>query len=116
MQYPKPKKPIINPFEKSKQNYYRKYFSQTGIIVKPSGKVLNPLRNITSFVTKTTSQGENSITYGIDNSFNNYFPSVADTAKGNINPFLANVSILYPLKTPEDLCFSGVFRGYKRGA
>ena len=29
------------------------------------------------------------------------------------NTFLANVSILYPLKTPENLRFSGFFRGYK---
>ena len=28
-------------------------------------------------------------------------------------PFLANVTILYPLKTPENLWFSNVFRGYK---
>ena len=28
-----------------------------------------------------------------------------------INPFLANGPILYPLKTPEDQIFSGVFRG-----
>ena len=33
-----------------------------------------------------------------------------------LNPFLANVPILYPLKTPENLWFSGVFRGYKMGA
>ena len=32
-----------------------------------------------------------------------------------LNPFLANVPILYPLKTPENLWFSGVFRGYKIG-
>ena len=32
-----------------------------------------------------------------------------------INPFLANVPILYPLKTSETLWFSGVFRGYKMG-
>ena len=31
------------------------------------------------------------------------------------NPFLANVPILYPLKTPENLWFSSVFRGYKMG-
>ena len=31
------------------------------------------------------------------------------------NPFLANVPTLYPLKTPENLCFLGVFRGYKMG-
>ena len=30
-----------------------------------------------------------------------------------INPFLAKVPILYPLKTPENLWFSGVFRGIK---
>ena len=29
------------------------------------------------------------------------------------NPFLTNVPILYPLKTPENQRFSGVFRGYK---
>ena len=29
------------------------------------------------------------------------------------NPSLANVSILYSLKTAENICFSGVFRGYK---
>ena len=28
--------------------------------------------------------------------------------------FLANVPILHPLRTPENLCFSGIFRGYKR--
>ena len=32
-----------------------------------------------------------------------------------INPFLANFPILYPLKTPENLWFSGVFREYKMG-
>ena len=32
-----------------------------------------------------------------------------------INPFLANVPILYPLKIPEKLWFSGVFWGYKMG-
>ena len=30
-------------------------------------------------------------------------------------PFLANVSILYPLKTPENQRFSCVFRGNKMG-
>ena len=30
-----------------------------------------------------------------------------------LNPFLANVPTLYPLKTPENLWFSGVFTGYK---
>ena len=32
-----------------------------------------------------------------------------------INPFLANVPILHPLKTPENERFSDVFRGYKLG-
>ena len=31
------------------------------------------------------------------------------------NTFLANVLILYPLKIPDNLWFSGVFRGYKMG-
>ena len=30
-----------------------------------------------------------------------------------VNLFLANVPILYPLKTPENIRFSGVFRRYK---
>ena len=30
-----------------------------------------------------------------------------------INQFLANIPILYPLKTSENRKFSGVFRGYK---
>ena len=29
------------------------------------------------------------------------------------NPFLLNVPILYPLKTPENQTFSGIFRGYE---
>ena len=32
-----------------------------------------------------------------------------------INPFQANIPILYPLKTTENLYFSGIFRGYKMG-
>ena len=32
-----------------------------------------------------------------------------------VNPFLANVPILYPLKTPENQRFSVVFKGYKMG-
>ena len=41
-----------------------------------------------------------------------YKVSIARTA---FNPYLASVPILYPLKTPENLWFSGVFRGYKMG-
>ena len=36
--------------------------------------------------------------------------------KRDTNPFLANVPILYPLKTAENIWFSGFFRGYKIGA
>ena len=32
-----------------------------------------------------------------------------------INPFQANALVLYTLKTPENLWFSGVLRGYKMG-
>ena len=35
--------------------------------------------------------------------------------KSNFNPFLANIPILYPLKTPENQRFFGVFRGCKIG-
>ena len=40
---------------------------------------------------------------------------VCSNSFAKINPFLANVPILYPLKTPENLWFSSVFRGYKMG-
>ena len=45
------------------------------------------LKDITSFVHRTISQGENLITnpYDITNSFSNYFSCVAGTAKENIN-------------------------------
>ena len=32
-----------------------------------------------------------------------------------LTPFLTNISILCPLKTPEKQRFSGVFRGYEPG-
>ena len=32
-----------------------------------------------------------------------------------LNPFLASVPILYPMKTPENQRFFGVFRRYKMG-
>ena len=38
-----------------------------------------------------------------------------DGVANAINPFLANVPISYPLKTPENLWFSGVFRGDEMG-
>ena len=53
----------------------------------------------------------------------NYLNSVQNLHTEKINlvinfqlkPFLANVLILYPLKTPENRWFFGVFRGYKMG-
>ena len=32
-----------------------------------------------------------------------------------VNQFVANIPILYPLKTPESLWFCGFFKGYKMG-
>ena len=44
----------------------------------------------------------------------NYLPQVIIVLKISvINPFMANVPVLYTLKTPENLWFSGVFREYK---
>ena len=36
------------------------------------------------------------------------------TCLTSLNPFQANVPILYPLKKPENQRFSGVFRGYNK--
>ena len=33
----------------------------------------------------------------------------------SFNPFSTNVPLLYPLKTSENLLFSGVFKGYRSG-
>ena len=38
---------------------------------------------------------------------------IMDQDMSPFNSFLANVPILYPLKTPEALGFSGVFRRHK---
>ena len=35
--------------------------------------------------------------------------------KSRFNQLLANIPTSYPLKTPENVWFSGVFRGYKIG-
>ena len=34
----------------------------------------------------------------------------------DFNPFLVNVPVLYPLKTPENQRFFGAFKGYKMGS
>ena len=52
------------------------------------------------------------------NKFNRCINVIIDTQIRNSRfntPFLANVPILYPLKISENLCFCGVFRGYKMG-
>ena len=52
----------------------------------------------------------------IFHSFQKYYKKLLNPVNENIlNQFLANVPILCPLKTPENLWFSGVFRGYKKG-
>ena len=54
---------------------------------------------------------------GFSNAFYHYnirfvYLSITDYV---LNPFLTNVSFLYPLKTLENHRFSDVFRGYKSG-
>ena len=76
--------------KKSKENYYKKYFESNwnnAKIIWKGIKSIITLKDITSSVPRTISQGENLITnpYDIANIFNNYFSSVADTAKENIN-------------------------------
>ena len=41
--------------------------------------------------------------------------NTSEDKKDTLNQFLANAPILYPLKTPENQRFSGVFSGYKMG-
>ena len=38
------------------------------------------------------------------------------TNKNILNPFAPNAPFLYPLKTSENVTFSDVFRGYRKGA
>ena len=52
--------------------------------------------------------------YKVPCSFGQHFKK-SFRAEFFINPFLANVPILYPLKTPENQRFSGVFKGFKMG-
>ena len=59
-------------------------------------KSIIAMKNVISTVPRTLSQGENTTTNPceIANIFNNYFPSVAETAKQNINySHLLSVSI-----------------------
>ena len=47
--------------------------------------------------------------------FYNALTKQSDDTNNVFNPFQANFPILYPLKTPENIWFSSVFRGYKMG-
>ena len=55
------------------------------------------------------------IAYGYRNKFSSIYVTHHQLLKTIINPFMANVPITCPLKTPENLSFSGVFRGYIMG-
>ena len=75
--------------KKCKENYFKKYFESNwnnAKIIWKGIKFIITLKNVTSYVPRTISQGENLITnpYDIVNIFNNYCSSVADTAKENI--------------------------------
>ena len=75
--------------KKSKENYYKKCFESNwnnAKIIWKGIKSIITLKEITSSVPRTISQGENLITnpYDIAKIFNNYFYSVANTAKENI--------------------------------
>ena len=75
--------------KRSKQNYYKKYFEPDLNNSKNTWKGIKSIitmKNVISTVPRTLSHGENSITnpFEIANVFNNYFSSVADTAKLNI--------------------------------
>ena len=81
--------PVLHPFEKSKESYYKKYLESNWIntkIIWKGFKSTITLKNITSSVSKTILQQENLISnpYDIANIFNNCFFSVADTAKKHI--------------------------------
>ena len=89
MQYKNHRNLLSALLKKSKENYYKKCFEpnwHNAKIIWKGIKSIITLKDITSSVPRTISQGENLITnpYDIANIFNNYFSSVADTAKENI--------------------------------
>ena len=89
MQYKNHRNLLTIFLKKSKENYYKKYFESNWNNVKIIWKGIKSiitLKDITSSVPRTISQGENFITNPHDtaNIFNNYFSSVPDTAKENI--------------------------------
>ena len=89
LQYKNHRNLLSTLLKKSKENYYKKCFESNwnnAKIIWKGIKSIITLKDITSSVPRTISQGENLITnpYDIANIFNNYFSSVADTAKENI--------------------------------
>ena len=88
LQYKNHRNPLSTLLKKSKENYYKKYFGSNGNNAKITWKgIKSIIKDITSSVPRTISEGENFLIthpYDVANIFNNYFPSVADTAKENI--------------------------------
>ena len=76
-------------FKQSKQNCYKQYFDSDRNNLKVTWKGIKSFRtlqNITTSVTRTISQGKNTITnpHEIANIFKNYFSSVAGTNRQSI--------------------------------
>ena len=81
---------ISTLLKRSKQNYYKKYFESNLNNSKNTWKGIKSIitmKNVISTVPRTLSHGVNTTTNPceIANIFNNYFASVAETAKQNIN-------------------------------
>ena len=68
------------------------------------------LEKISTTITKYNNNNNNSLIMNISI---DYEALESWKPTEDIKPFLANVSILYSLKTPENQRFSDVFRGYK---
>ena len=91
--------------KKSKQGYYNKYFQTNLNNSKSTWKGINSLISLktvaSSALTVLSRVNGNTITYPYDftNIFNNYFPSIAEITKDNINIFeiilRKNVRVLY---------------------
>ena len=86
LQYKNHRNLLSTLLKKSKENYYKKCFESNwnnAKIIWKGIKSIITLKNITSSVSRTISQAEDLIT-DIASIFNNYFSSVADTAKEDI--------------------------------
>ena len=75
--------------KKSKQAYYNKYFETNWNNIKNTWKGIKPLISLetvaSSAVTALSRGNGNTITHPYDtaNTFNSYFPSIAETTKNN---------------------------------